>query len=260
MKTIILSMLLVPVSFAGSINVKGISNIGTTPDYIELKIQSIAKCFKTAKESNTAVGELSSKVQDVLKKHIDLKGGDQLVVTAGRSVRQNEIERHIDPMTNRGSNRVICEKGWKSSRDIIVKFTNLSAFEALNPELLDLIDLAELEQRSLDNGIISAIVGEPVPRLKVETTEGLEEQALKEALINASNKFQTIKELCDLQNASISGISESSSVVRPYQDGTGSGSSNDSLNFALQYIHLAYNISFSFDNTSGACSEQSSLL
>jgi hypothetical protein len=260
MKALIINLLLIPVSLAGTINVNGVSNIGKTPDYIELKVNSVAKCFNTAKESNDAAQSLSIKLQDLIKRHIDISSGDQLVVTTGRSSRKDETTSIFDNSSNRNRTVTLCKKGWRSSRSIIAKFSDLEAFESLNPELLDLIDKVELDQRANNNGIITATVDEPIARLMPETTDAMEEQALKEALINASDKFQTIKNLCDLQNASISGISEGRAVVRPYRDDTGSGGDSDSLNFALQYVHLSYNITFSFDNTSGTCADQTSIL
>ncbi len=252
-KTLLMSLFLAGSTMAGTMSVKGISNIGQTPDYIELKISTLGKCFDSAKNSNLAAESAATKLRKVLVNHIDIEGGDQLVVTAGHSARQKETITSISPITNRRETSVVCEKGWRSSRDIIVKFANLHLFETLNPRLLDLVDHIELEQRINNEGIVSATIHAPIPRLTPETTAQMEDQALQESLVNASNKFQTVKRICNLVNVSIENISEASSVIRPYRDGTGAGNSDNSLNFALQYVHLAYNITFSFDNTSGSC-------
>lgn len=223
MKKIILGMLLMTNVFAGTMTVKGISNIGQSPDYIELKLSVISKCFKSAEESRKAVETSSQKLRKLIAQEI-----------SGRA----EVS-------------TLCEKGWRSSRQIIAKFSDLNLFESLNPKILSEIDQIELEQRVTNKGMVNIKLHAPIPRLMPETSADMEEQALKESLINASKKFEIVKDLCSLVNVSIESISNASSVIRPYRDQT--EVNDDGLNFALQYVHLAYNITFSFENTTGSC-------
>ena len=115
-------------------------------------------------------------------------------------------------------------------------------------------------ERGKREGIITATIGSPIARLLPETIESMEEVALKESLVNASKKFRVIKQLWNLVNPSIAEISESSAVPRNYRDDVGSNSGANSLNFALQYVHLSYTITFDFENTNASCSEESILL
>ncbi len=251
MKKIILGMLLTTNVFAGTMTVKGISNIGQSPDYIELKLSVISKCFKTAEESRKTVEESSKKLRELIVQEISIVAGDQLVITAGNSQRQDEKITIRDENSGRSETRALCEKGWRSSRQIIAKFSDLNLFESLNPKILSEIDQIELEQRVTNKGMVNIKLHAPIPRLMPETSADMEEQALKESLINASKKFEIVKDLCSLVNVSIESISNASSVIRPYRDQT--EVNDDGLNFALQYVHLAYNITFSFENTTGSC-------
>jgi hypothetical protein len=233
--------------------VKGVSNLGQIPDYLELKVSTLGKCYKSAKESNSAAEKALARMKLIIQDQIKVSSGDQLIVTAGRSSRQKETTSIFNAANNRNETLTLCEKGWRSSREIIIKFSDLNLFELLNPKLLSLIDEIELENRVDEKGSISATIHAPIPRLMPKTIIGLEENALKESLINASKKFQIVKNLCNLVNVSIEEINEASSVIRHYRDGSDDNTGDGSLNFALQYVHLAYNITFSFDNTSGEC-------
>lgn len=251
MKKIIFSMLLTTNVFAGTMTVKGISNIGQSPDYIELKLSVISKCFKTAEESRKAVEDSSKKLRQLITHEISLDKGDQLVITAGNSQRQDETVTVRNEISGRSEINTLCEKGWRSSRQITAKFSDLNLFESLNPRLLSEIDQIEIDQRVNNKGMVNVKLHPPIPRLMPETIAHMEEQALKESLINASKKFETVKDLCSLVNVSIESISNARSVIRPYRDQT--DINDDGLNFALQYVHLAYNITFSFENTTGTC-------
>lgn len=257
--TLFIGLILSTASIAGTMTVKGVSNIGQAPDYLELKVSTLGKCFKTAQESNAAAEQSILRLKEIVENHIEKEIGDQLILTAGQSARQRETQTILNSQTNRNETSVVCEKGWRSSRELIAKFANLNAFEEMNPKLLEVIDDIELESRVNEKGVVAATVHAPIPRLMPETTSALEENALKESLINASKQFQIVKSLCDLVNVSIKEIGKASSVVRPYRDGTDPTETSEGLNFALQYVHLAYNITFSFENTSGECAVDSLL-
>lgn len=216
--------------------------------------------YKRAKLSNAAAGELATELQSIIGAHIDMTSGVQITVSAWISSIRQESSSVFHPNSNRNTTEIICEKGWTSSRAITLKSSDLNIFERLNPELLDLVDRVEATERGKGEGIITATIGSPVARLLPETIESMKEVALKESLINASKKFRVIKQLCNLVNPSIAEISESSAVPRNYRDDVGSNSGANSLNFALQYVHLSYTITFDFENTNASCSEESILL
>jgi len=255
MKQLLFSLFLIQAAFSGTMTVKGISNIGKAPDFVELRLEAVSKCFLTAKESNKAVSDLNVKIQKILKKHTNLENGDQLIVVPGISSRQDETKSVFDSSTGRNRSVTVCEKGWRSSRSIISRFSDLTAFELINPDVFDLIDKVESKQRAENNGVVSLSISQPLARLLPETIESMEELALKESLSDASDKFQVVKELCDLKNASISKIEEAGQIIRPYSDNTSRDTSVDDLHFSLQYVHLAYNITFHFESAGDTCGE-----
>lgn len=250
MKRLILPILLINSAFAGTTTVKGISNIGASPDYLELQINVNTRCHESATESNLSITESSKQISDFLKANIDLTSGDQLSVVPGMTLKKTEKE-YV-----RGDTRIICENKWSGSRKITAKFAQVEKINNIYPSLIELIDTISNGNGS-SRGELLIAVGNPIPRLMPETIESMETQALKESLVKASELFEVMKETCQLENASIVEISKSSPVSRPYRDQTNNGSE---ISFEQQYVHLAYNITFSFDNLSGSCSLNSDLL
>lgn len=237
-------------TMAGTTTVRGISNIGQTPDYLELNINVSSKCHESAEASNNDVNTLSTSLRDIIFAFTGSDPENTLVVQAGLSERKDVIKYKYNEELQKNEEIVICKDGWFSSRKVVAKFTNTGLFERMNPALLFAIDQAV-------NDKLEASIQRPIPRLLPESTRAMQDQALEEALIDASRKMQIMKRVCGLENVQITDISEARGVALPYKDQV---KDNGNISFIDQYVHLAFNITFEFTNTSGVCSAAESLL
>jgi hypothetical protein len=253
MKTLLLSLLTVLTvnAWAGRTTVRGISNIGQSPDYLELELNLKSNCYATAEASNKAIDELADKLIAEIESHTQSDPDNIILKSAGISERKDVFKQEYDPKLERDISVEVCKDGWFGSRKIVAKFSDVSLFEQMNPSLLAIMD-------TLVNDKLEAKIKKPIPRLLPETIRSMEDQALEEALVVASRKMQIMKRVCQLQNVQITDIGEAGGVARSYRDPVNSAPS--SINFEDQYVHIGFRITFEFTNTSGSCQATGSLL
>jgi hypothetical protein len=239
--------------FAGTVTLKGVSEISEGPDYVALSIKVQTKCYSTAIQSNQDIVKLSMGLQNIIKQHLSFEKGDEMFVRAGLTTRRRETTVTYDELTRRSHTKVLCEKGWTSSRTIDLKFGNMYLWNTLNPALLEHIDALEKNSTPDQKAFVKATIFEPRPRLNRDTEMMMKEQALGEALSDASNKFQIIKRLCKLENAKITALSENSRVILTRGGKRVDYSTTEVLIFDDLKVHLSWSVTWEFENSSGKC-------
>ena len=143
-------------------------------------------------------------------------------------------------------NTLLCSQGWTTSQSILIKTTNLKEVQNLQIDLLtEISSMTAAQGKNLLIGLEAA-----APSLLPETAAQIENEAMKSALIDASNKLKTVLQVCSLTNLSMKSISQGAAVARDYNDGDVAAGD---LNFDLQYIHQSWNVTWSFTDQTGFC-------
>lgn len=247
MKKILLLSLISFQSLAGTLTLKGISNLGLAPEFGALSVNITARCFSSGKEALEASRNATADILTHFKRHQDEFPEAKIqILNPGPSLSYSDIQTiHTYNDLGQRVSEVLCRDSFQVTQRVELRTSHIQDLAFVQADVVD----------SAPRGVRAKVVvtsGAPRVALYPATVKAQEEKSIASALADASSKFQIIREKCSLDNASIQEIRPAGVVVRNYLDQPVNNPVN-ALSFEEIYVHQSFDVTFSFNNSTASC-------
>jgi len=185
-------------AFAGELSIEGHGAIGSKPQYMKVRVDVKAECFKSSKEVVEINKKVASEIKTVLESFRDKDDDsrDQLIVLPGQTTRGTLKEWSND----QNKEIVLCKNGWHSNSSMILNVADFSVWTDLQAQIFEIVDRYE-HSREENKGFIKVTLEQPSPELYPETSHSVPAQADALALADAESKFQLVVKQCGFVHA-----------------------------------------------------------
>lgn len=235
-------------ALAGHITLRGSANIGHKPEYMEITVKVESLCYPTSGELRKATNGAASAIRQVMQRAMNTEEGsrDEIIALPGE-VKREDVIRYIE-----GRSVELCKKGWQGENSLILKLANQESWSQLQVAMLEVSD----RYSSMETGPArtNLTISQPRPQLYPETLEQMKKAADEKAIVDATEKFKNIKDLCALGNCQLDNIAPVGNVIPVAYARAERVAMNDD-NFQPEYgniyVRASWDVQWAFTEQSG---------
>ena len=191
----------------GRLVVNGIGEVSAQPEMAQLEVTVTSMCYETSRAAKEANAQLAQKIVEKMQS-FTVDPRDQVVATGGPNVRQTEV------IPVGGENKILCERKWRASNHITLKFSRIDIVPDLQDALLEAVDqVSDVSPSGLAQTF--AELGQPHFDVYPETSLRLKHEAQAKAYDDALGQFGVFKKRCSFADERLTYIAPPQYEVIP---------------------------------------------
>jgi uncharacterized protein YggE len=191
----------------GRMVLSGAGEASADPEMAQIEVTVTSMCYDSSREAKEANAVLAQKIIESMRLYANDER-DQIVATGGPNLRQTEV------IPDGSHYKTLCERKWRASNRITIRFGRLDAAPDVQDSLLSALE----QSSSMSPDKVAqtfAELGEPHFDVYPETATRLKYDAQSKAYDDALGQFAVFKKRCPFTDERLVAISQPQYDVLP---------------------------------------------